>query len=252
LEEFLHEISEKITIDGHFDKDVSLQKLAMSAFTSEGQTQYVNIYHRGALVPLLMDILLLEKSGGQKGLREVILDLAKKYGPARAFSEEDFYDEFVAMTQPEMRTIIDRYIIGAEPLPIAEYVEKLGIRYFPVLVYDEMIPDRGHVIEYNGKELVVSALRERSESEGLMQNDIVLAIDSIEAVAANFPEIIAILQGVAAGDTITYNVKRGEEVLELPLSVGEQKKTEEHVFRLMENASPEQIALREAWMRKLD
>jgi hypothetical protein len=34
--------------------------------------------------------------------------------------------------------------------------------------------------------------------------------------------------------------------------VGEQKKTEEHVFRLMENASPEQIALREAWMRKLD
>lgn len=251
LEEFFLQISEKLTIDSYFKKDLSLRDLALTAFTEDGHTQYVNIYHRGALVPLLMDILLLEKSGGERGLREVILELSRKYGADKAFSEQGFFDEFVAMTYPEMRTLIDRYVIGAEPLPVAEYFEKIGVRYYPVLYSDEMMPDRGHVIEYNGKELVISQLRERSEREGLIKGDKVVAINDIAATPDNFPEIMVILQGVTAGDTVTYKVDRNGDTLALPLSVGEQQKSEDHAFRLMEDATPAQVALREAWMRRL-
>lgn len=252
LEEFFQQISEKLTIDGFFDKEVSLTELALSAFSEAGHTQYVNIYHRGALVPLLMDILLLEKSGGERGLREVILELSRKYGVERAFSEKHFFDDFVAMTHPDMRTIIDRYVIDSEPLPIAEYFEKLGIRYYPVLQYDETMPDRGHVIEYDGKQMVVSGLRERSQREGLMNGDKILAVNDIEAIPDNLPEVMSILQNVAPGDTVTYRVDRDGTTLSLPLSVGEQQKTEEHAFRVMEDASPAQVALREAWMRRLE
>lgn len=251
LEEFFDQISEKITIDSHFDKEVSLQELALAAFTPEGHQQYVNIYHRGGLVPLLMDILILEESGGEKGLREVILELSKKYGPDNSFSEADFYDEFVAMTYPGMRTIIDRYVIESDPLPIAEYFEKLGIRYYPVLYSDEMMPDRGHTVEYDGKQLVISGVRDRSEREGLMAGDKVLSINGVEALPEHFPEIMVILQGIAVGDTVTYVVDRNGESLTLPLSVGEQQKAEDHAFRVMEDASPEQVALRDAWMRRL-
>lgn len=252
LEEFFHQISEKLTIDGLFDKEVSLTELALTAFSEKGQTQYVNIYNRGALVPLLMDILLLEKSGGERGLREVILELSGKYGVTRAFSEEHFFDEFVAITHPDMQAIIDRYVIDSEPLPIAAYFEKVGIHYYPVLYYEETMPDRGHVLEYDGKHMVISGLRERSEREGLMNGDKVVAINDIEAIPANFPEVMVILQSVAAGDTVTYTVNRNGETLTLPLSVGEQQKSEDHAFRLMEDASPSQVALREAWMRRLE
>ncbi|HLT72393.1 MAG TPA: hypothetical protein VKZ75_07055 [Cyclobacteriaceae bacterium] len=251
LEEFFAQISEKLTIDNFFDKEVSLTEMALGAFSEEGHTQYVNIYNRGALVPLLMDILLLEKSGGERGLREVILELSKKYGATRAFSEEHFFDEFVAITHPDMQAFVDRYIIDSEPLPIATYFEKLGIRYYPLLTYEETMPDRGHVLEYDGKQMVISGLRERSEREGLMNGDKVVAVNNIEAIPANFPEVMVILQGVAPGDTVTYTVNRNGETLTLPLSVGEQQKSEEHAFRLMEDASPAQVALREAWMRKL-
>lgn len=252
LEEFFDEVAQKLTIDGHFDKDVSLQQLARNAFTPEGRTQYVNIYYRGALVPLLMDILLLEKSGGRRGLREVILELADKYGSERPFSEDDFFNEFVAITHPEMRGLIDNHIKGAVPLPIEEYFAKLGIKYSPVVYYEDSIPDRGHGVQYDGRQMVVSEVRERSEGEGLREGDTVIAVNDIAVARDNFPEIVSILQSVEPGDTVRYTVDRPGGSVTLPLTVGTQQRSEEHVFEIMPDASPQQVALREAWMRKLE
>src|SRR5690606_1968788 len=196
LEEFFSEISEKLSIDEIHDKEMSLQRLARLAFTEEGRTQYGNIYNRGALVPMLMDILLLEKSGGKRGLREVILELSKKYGSENPFSEEEFFDEFVAMTHPEMRLLIDRHVKGAWPLPIEEYFAKLGIRYSSVVFYEDSIPDRGHGIQFDGQKMVVTEVRERSEREGLKEGDVVVAINDIAISRENFPELVGILQGI--------------------------------------------------------
>ena len=212
----------------------------------------MNIYYRGALVPLLMDILLLEKSGGRRGLREVILELADKYGSERPFSEDDFFNEFVAITHPEMRGLIDNHIKGAVPLPIEEYFAKLGIKYSPVVYYEDSIPDRGHGVQYDGRQMVVSEVRERSEGEGLREGDTVIAVNDIAVAMDNFPEIVSILQSVEPGDTVRYTVDRPGGSVTLPLTVGTQQRSEEHVFEIMPDASPQQVALREAWMRKLE
>lgn len=252
MEEFFHEITEKLNVDSYFDKQFSLQKLARTAFTPEGRAQYGNIYHRGALVPLLMDILLLEKSGGKRGLREVILELTKKYGSERPFSEEQFFDEFVAVTHPEMRDLIDRHIKGAWPLPMEEYFAKLGIRYSPVVYYEDSIADRGHGIQFDGQKMIVTEVRERSEREGLREGDMVVAVNDIAVARENFAEIVAALQGIEPGDTVTYTIDREDGPVKLNLTVGTQQRSEHHVFQVMEDASPQQVALREAWMRKLE
>lgn len=251
LEEFLDQVSEKLNVNDHYDKDLSLKELALTSYTSAGAKQYINIYYRGALVPLIMDIFLLEKTHGTRGLREIILDLTKQYGPHKAFSEDGFFAEFVSMTDPGMKPIIDGYIVRAEPLPIATYFEKLGIRYRPVVVSDEMEADRGHTLTFNGNAFVISEVRERSAREGLEPNDIIGAINGIEAVPANFSEVVPLLQGIMPGDTITYEVKRGDEMIEIPLSVGERNKTEHHVFEIMPDATREELELRKVWMKKL-
>ena len=46
---------------------------------------------RGALIGELLDIRLLQLSGGTRGLREVINELAATYGKKRAFSEKNFF-----------------------------------------------------------------------------------------------------------------------------------------------------------------
>lgn len=129
VDRYLADQIQKIRSDNFFDKDYSLSKLALTSYTDDGQRQYPNIYQRGALVAGLLDIRLLELSGGEYGLQELILDLMERYGKERPFPEDGFFDVLVEMTYPEIGEFLDDYIRNARPLPIAEYYAKLGIEY---------------------------------------------------------------------------------------------------------------------------
>ena len=252
FDDMLAQVKDKLLTDDNFDKDYSLKKLALTSFTPEGFEQYSNIYYRGALVPLIMDIFLLDKTGGKRGLREVMLDLSKKYGPHKPFSEENFFNEFVSMTHPDMQGIIDKYIINAEPLPIAEYFNKLGVDYTPEVNTGEKLADRGHSLSYDGNKFFISEVRESSEREGLKVDDFVEEVNGIPASSENFERLVPIIQGVQPGDTVTYKVLRGAESVVLKLSVGEKAGVDKHVFKPRENPTPGELALREAWMKNLD
>lgn len=124
-------IADKVLIDEkYFDNTWSLEKLANESFKGgEGASQYGNIYYRGALVAGLLDIRLLELSDGVYGLRELILDLVEKYGKGRPVSEAAFFDDITEMTYPEIRDFFDRYVLDAQPLPLREYYQKIGLRF---------------------------------------------------------------------------------------------------------------------------
>ncbi|HEY4652266.1 MAG TPA: peptidase, partial [Pontibacter sp.] len=129
LPAYLSDVQKKLLIDDQLDKNYSLQKMALTSYTPEGQQQYYNIYNRGALVPMLLDIKLLELSGGKRGLREVINELSKEYGPKKAFPENEFFEIFTAKTYPEIADFFNNYVKHTTPLPIADYFGKLGIAY---------------------------------------------------------------------------------------------------------------------------
>ncbi|PTB94200.1 peptidase [Marivirga lumbricoides] len=119
LKDLFNELQQKLYVDGRYDSAYSLSKLSLTSYTPEGQEQYGNIYMRGALVAGLLDIRLLELSDGKRGLREVVNELSKKYGPDNAFPEDKFFDIFVEMTYPEIADFFDKYIKNA--------MEKLGL-----------------------------------------------------------------------------------------------------------------------------
>ena len=128
-EDYLAKMLRKIQIDRTaFDSTYSLRELALTSYSDSGQKQYGNIYMRGALTAGLLDIRLLELSKGEHGLQDVILDLTRKFGKTRAFPENGLVDTLVAMTYPEVRDFLARYVWESEKLPIKEYYAKLGIR----------------------------------------------------------------------------------------------------------------------------
>jgi len=128
-EEYLGKMIQKMQIARvKYDSTWSLRELALTSYSDSGQKQYGNIYMRGALTAGLLDIRLLELSGGQQGLQDLILQLTRRFGKQRAFPESTFVDTLVAMTHPEVRDFFSRYAWGSERLPVAEYYAKLGIR----------------------------------------------------------------------------------------------------------------------------
>lgn len=128
-DEYLSRMLRKIQIDrSAFDSSYSLRELALTSYSDSGHAQYANIYMRGALTAALLDIRLLELSKGDRGLREAILELTRKFGRRRAFPEATLVDTLVAITHPDIGDFFARYVWESEQLPIEEYYGKLGIR----------------------------------------------------------------------------------------------------------------------------
>lgn len=121
--------AKKIRADNYHNAlPMSLVEMSLTCYTTGG-SQFGNVYNRGALVAALLDIKLLELSNGERGLREVILELIETYGPNNAFSEADFFDVLIEMTYPEIEGFIDLYIKGTTTLPMEEYFNKIGVSF---------------------------------------------------------------------------------------------------------------------------
>lgn len=133
-EAYLRTVVQKHRIDRvNFDTAYSLASLALTSYSDSGQRQYGNIYQRGAVVTGLLDIRLLELSGGRSGLQDLIADLSSAFGRSRAFPEDSLFDVIAQRTSPEIRDFFRRYVQGSERPPVREYYAKLGLR----LIEDE-------------------------------------------------------------------------------------------------------------------
>ena len=125
--DYLADVVRKFKADRQrYDTTWSLAEMSMAAYSDSGQRQFQNIYDRGAIVAGLLDIRLLELSGGQHGLRDLIQDLAARYGKHRSFPDDSLFAIIVARTDPSIGSFIDRYIRGTIHPPVAEYYAKLG------------------------------------------------------------------------------------------------------------------------------
>lgn len=107
----------------------SMTEMSKRVMEDSFQKKYSSVYSRGALIALMLDLDIREKTGGAKDLKKVIAELSKKYGPNRPFDDNKLLDEFVAASHPDVKQFIDKYITGANAMPYQEYFAKVGYEY---------------------------------------------------------------------------------------------------------------------------
>ncbi|AZB10733.1 peptidase M61 [Chryseobacterium sp. G0162] len=127
LEDFEKTLEEKIKGMKEFDDQLSFTEISKNAMAR--QDQYMNFYEKGPLLGLCLDIRLRELSGGKMGTQDLMLQLMKKYGEGKYFNDDDLFDEITKMTYPEIRTFFNNFIEGTQPVPIKEYLAKVGFTY---------------------------------------------------------------------------------------------------------------------------
>ena len=124
-EAFCKVIERKIKEMESFDPSLSLT--ALSKAPMEKQDQYYNVYLKGALLNLCLDIRLRELSKGEFGVQNLVEQLIQKYGPDRPFEDEDLFDEIIKLTGfAELGPFFQQYVIGSKPLPLEVSLEKAG------------------------------------------------------------------------------------------------------------------------------
>jgi predicted metalloprotease with PDZ domain len=94
--------------------------------------QYNNVYSKGMLISMCLDLKLLHLSDGKYGLMNLIQDLAKSYGKDKAFKDEELIPKIVSLTYPEIQKFFDDYVIGGKLLPFEEVLGYAGVNYIRV------------------------------------------------------------------------------------------------------------------------
>lgn len=92
--------------------------------------EYNNVYEKGALIGLCLDIKLRQLSGGKYGTQNLMRDLSKYYGKEKSFKDAELFDKITEIsTFPEIRQFFTKYVEGKEPLPLAEILGSVGIEF---------------------------------------------------------------------------------------------------------------------------
>ena len=125
LPEFIDVLERKIEEMKAFDNSLSFTELSLNIM--DYQDQYYNVYLKGALINLCLDIKLRELSQGAYGVQDLVLDLLDRYGVDKSFEDEKLFDEIVQISGfTELKEFFDNYVVHAEKLPLKEMLFKVG------------------------------------------------------------------------------------------------------------------------------
>ena len=248
---YLERLSGKLRGNDHYDADFSLSDISLQSYSEKGQREWGNIYQRGAIVAALLNIELLRHSGGERGLREVILELSKDYGPNQAFDEASFFDEFAERTYPEIRSFFETYVRDTQPLPLAETFAQIGVEYVPEWRTGEEETVFGAHFMMSGQRVVVAAAEGAAAACGLAGGDVVRAVAGHPVTPETVQQAFGAFQAVEAGEPFTMTLSRGEDERTVTCAKERRERVERHVLRVDPSATAEQVALRGAWSRPL-
>ena len=95
-----------------YDDTMSFTVMSKNILEEPYKENYANVYEKGALINMALDINLRELSGGEKGVLWLMKELSKKYGDSKPFEDDKLIDEIVAMTYPEIREFFNAHVIG--------------------------------------------------------------------------------------------------------------------------------------------
>lgn len=249
-DEYLQRVSEKLSTNDNFRQDLSLTELSLGVYSEQIYGEFLNFYNKGAVTAALLDIRLLELSGGIRGLREVFLELLNKYGKDKPFPEDELFRIIVDMTYPEIEDFINFYIKGTKPLPYAEYMAKLGYNYISERPSEDTRPTLGLGFSVNdNNELIVFEMNEQAHLAGLKKEDVILKLLGEEVNMATAGKLFGQITSMNVGDECALLVKRGDN--EIEINVPLQQRVDKHIFEDMEGLTKEQKFLRDVWMRNL-
>ena len=136
IEKFIEVIQNKMAeaqnrTDSHTEYNDTMPFTFMSTHVLETKyhKQYNNVYAKGALINMCLDILLRYNSDGKYGTQNLMADLSKLYGKDKSFKDDDLFNDIEKLTSPEARSFLDNYVAGNKKLPYKEIFAMVGLNY---------------------------------------------------------------------------------------------------------------------------
>lgn len=220
-DDFYNRMASKIGNASRMNDTMSFTQMSANVLTEPYKSQYLNVYEKGALIGMCIDIIIREKSNGQRGILDLMQKLSKEYGTEKTFKDQDLFAKITSLTYPEVGQFLNTHVAGTTPIDYDAYFAKMGVTKTTRKVagnvfikgqtpYITVNPETKEILVLPGVEL-----NEFYTTLGLKGNDVIAEVNGTAYNLDNIYDLVMGSQAWKDNDDITVKVKRDgkEQVL---------------------------------------
>ncbi|MEJ2583963.1 MAG: peptidase M61 [Robiginitalea sp.] len=252
--DFYRRMTDKILYSQTYDDTMPFTEMSSHVLEEPYSDQYANVYQKGALINMALDIRLRELSGGAMGVLDLMKKLSRKYDKDTPFRDEALFDIIVENTYPEIREFFETYVSGTTPIDYNLFLEKVGLGLMGTEVectflfherdpFINVTPDQQQIYVRDDIPLN-SAMQEL----GLEPGDILKKVNGREVNMESVQDIFMMSISWTPETDLEFLVERDGQELILKGTMGVPT-VQKYGIVPLEDPNKDQLRLREAWLK---
>lgn len=252
--DFYDKIMGKIQAAAAMDDTMSFTVMSENVLDEPYAGQYYNVYQKGALIGMSLDILLREESNGNRGILSLMKELSLKYGQNKPFEDDSLFDEITAMTYPSIGAFLNTHVAGTTPIDYNALFAKVGLEVVESKVKTNYIQNNGVFIfkpdMAKGTIAFSEAVKNNSfwTENGVLPGDVIKTIDGEEVTLATAQSVLSKAFVWQPGTDVDVRLDRNGKEVVVKTTLTQSYTTGEGL-KEMPNATQAQKDLRQAWLK---
>ena len=254
-DQFYATIMQKINTSKRMDDAMSFTIMSENVLEEPYASNYYNVYMKGALIGMCIDILMCKQSDGNRSMLSLMKELSAKYGKDKPFEDDKLIAEITAMTYPSVGEFLKTHVEGDVPINYNDFFEMVGLKIGEKQVETNYIFAGGQNIIFDGDQekgtIFFSPMALKNsfwESQGVQAGDVIKKVNGTELTLVNAQQVIGGMFGWQEGQEITMDLERNGEPIVIKTILTKAYATDQSLIE-DENATDAQKALRAAWLK---
>jgi predicted metalloprotease with PDZ domain len=253
--EFYNTMMGKIATSKNLDDAMSFTVMSENVLEEPYASNYYNVYMKGALIGMCIDILMREESNGNRSMLSLMKELSAKYGKNKPFDDDKIIDEIIAMTYPSIGEFLNTHVVGGTPINYNDFFKKVG------LTLGETVTDTNYIFA-GGQNIIFDADQAKGNiffspmalknsfwaSQGIQVGDVIKKVNGNELNLQNAQQVVGGMFGWQEGQDYSLELERNGETIKLEGKLGKATAVSESLVD-DKNATDAQKALRTAWLK---
>jgi len=259
-DDFIEMIREKITSSEGYNDTLPFTEMSLGVL-DKYEDEYQNVYEKGALIALCLDLTLRKYCPNQMSLADLLQQLSQVYGKEKPFKDEDLFSEIEKYSCTEAGDFLKKYVSGNLPLPLNEILTFAGYQYLPEKtsrgftlggIELNVNPETGRLMVWStdAMDTFGKKIKYKPGDEFIKLNGVELNMGNIESVFTEF------FEKLKEGDMVEFTLSRmdkkgNSKTIKRKAKMPMVEYTDYHTIRLIPERSDEQNIIRNAWLRKM-
>ncbi|WP_426430447.1 peptidase M61 [Winogradskyella sp. HB-48] len=252
--DFYNTIMGKIATSKNLDDAMSFTVMSENVLEQPYASNYYNVYMKGALIGMCIDILMRKESDGNRSMLSLMKELSAKYGKNKPFEDDKLISEITEMTYPSVGEFLKTHVEGDVPINYNEFFEMVGLTKGETEVPTNYIFAGGQNIIFDGdpnKGIFFSPMALKNSfwaSQGVQAGDVIKKVNGQDLTLQNAQQVIGGMFGWQEGMEYSLDLERNGEAITLKGTLGKATAVSESLVE-DENATESQKAVRQAWLK---